>query len=1296
MTKLQFNYYPIGLISLLLLSVTCIHAQPSTGYALSMDGNFSEIQVPALHLDNSAADGVTIEMWIKPGGTQQQNDGLWMFRSNDESDVGIDAGLQFRTGAMRLGWPAVNRITPAVVPANDTWTHVAFVLGRTEKSLYFNGVLQGSNTYSETEPYTFNTITGIANDNVASLNRSFTGLIDDVRLWQEARTAQEIVDHMDGFTDDTNLILHYTFDDQADGVATDMTGTAHGTITGGSYLANTPSDVATLANITSDVGVLDPRFKSEITSYSVLVPQGTSCINLTAVTSHSGATVSGDGVITLKNGATTAYIQATAQDGTTQITYEVNISESETAINYALYLPGGNGNVSHVDLSGLDLTSLPYTIEMWIKPETIQNTNAGLLFNRPGNYGLQYTSDWQTTSQSLRHMTSGGQQYGEGTETTDVPQKQWHHVAVVMTDSSRTVYLDGVSRTESSTFTADDFSTGNTYLGWDTDGTNRAFNGWMDEVRVWNVARTAEELEVTKYDILDASHYSQLTAYWNFDDVNANDVSGNGQHGTINGGTITTSSVFDPMAYLSANVYQTDQVIRDGSEDNVVAHLEINTENNRNPLRLSSLLLSTTGTTDPSEISNVKIYYTGADDVFNTRAFLTELGGSPTSATYQLTMNDVLNQGPNHFWVTYDIADGVSNGTTFDLVCDGFFLANEEGTTNYAPSTTAPEGALTVRSDLFIDYVELAEDTVTIASHSAFEGANFASFQQNAIMTFNGYQYVTYWTDDEKVAIGRKKLPSGNWEELRLDYERTNGIPLSDNHQTISMGICANDGTIHIAYDHHDVPLQYQKSVSGLATNPEDHLWEGSSFGAMQDYLEGEGTQVTPVTYPRFISKPNGDLLYECRLGQSGNGDSYLWEYSGTTEEWVSLGKYIEGSTVSQNAYINGMHYDATGRLHVSWIWRETPDPQTNHDVYYAYSEDDGRTWLNSDGSAAGTTGTSPMELTTASIQVWTVNKNRGLINQEAQVADTNGGIHILQSYMSNDHANSTNFWQYRIDHADLRHIYQDANGNWHSDIIAPSARNRSDIAIDQYDNLYVVSGDHRVYFAAASDQWQTWTALDISKTGLSQNEGFIDRERLLNEHVLSYLYTSADNDGKILITNYQLASRTASLAEIQINGVSVPDFSPDTYTYTIELAAGTSLATIDAIPYDVLATVDTSTPTTLPGTASILVTAGHGEESNTYTIRITSPQTSNVLRTVQQLKVYPTSFTSSGFKIESTKEISGIQLVDLRGKLIKSLENVNKKSLTIDGTMDSKGLLLLNITHSDGSQSALKLLPEK
>ena len=212
--------------------------------------------------------------------------------------------------------------------------------------------------------------------------------------------------------------------------------------------------------------------------------------------------------------------------------------------NYALSLPGVSGAASNIKITGLNLNTLPYTMEMWFKPDGTQTTYAGLIYTRgtsPNNAGLQYGASWQTPG-ALRMMTNITGDYG--TLSGAVSTGTWHQVSVVVTATSRTVYLDGVATsTENLVNPVYDFSTGDIYIGWDNAVDNRAFKGLVDEIRIWNVARTATEIQSNRYAILTGNE-SGLVGYWNFNDSlasHATDLTVNALPGIITGGTYVRS-----------------------------------------------------------------------------------------------------------------------------------------------------------------------------------------------------------------------------------------------------------------------------------------------------------------------------------------------------------------------------------------------------------------------------------------------------------------------------------------------------------------------------------------------------------------------------------------------------------------------------------------------------------------------------------------------------------------------------------------------------------------------------------
>jgi hypothetical protein len=399
---------------------------------------------------------------------------------------------------------------------------------------------------------------------------------------------------------------------------------------------------------------------------------------------------------------------------------------------------------------------------------------------------------------------------------------------------------------------------------------------------------------------------------------------------------------------------------------------------------------------------------------------------------------------------------------------------------------------------------QIALSGLTTVSYGGY--LNGESFQQEGIVSFNGYQYSAFWNNSatRRVVLARRALPGGAWEKFEFsDY----ALAAEDAHNTISLGVTPGDGTLHLSFDHHNNNLHYRRSSTGFLTNPASVTWTSAaaSFSAVTSALVGT-TTVTLVTYPRFITEPGGNkMLFSARIGQSGSGDEYLWEYDSATHNWISLGKYIDGITNNMNAYLHGLSYTRGGtRLHASWCWRDTPDASTNHDLDYVYSDDNGRTWMSNAGAVIGATGTNPLTLNTAGINVWPISTNRGLINQEHMAVDSVGRVHVLLSHMPDAQANDATFDSARTK-SQFFHYFRDTCGKWTRVAIGlPVIANfRGKFAISSSNNVYAILPDLRIAAASPSNNYATWAQL-TSDSGRFFSDPLIDTARLLTEDKLT------------------------------------------------------------------------------------------------------------------------------------------------------------------------------------------------
>lgn len=375
------------------------------------------------------------------------------------------------------------------------------------------------------------------------------------------------------------------------------------------------------------------------------------------------------------------------------------------------------------------------------------------------------------------------------------------------------------------------------------------------------------------------------------------------------------------------------------------------------------------------------------------------------------------------------------------------------------------------------------------------------TFQQDGVTTYKGWQYATYYQGNlsnstGKVAVARRPLPHGTWETLVLDDYIFSTV---DSHNDVVLGICPGDGSIHLSFDHHGNDLNYRVSIPGVADNPTSTAWTPALFGPVTDRLVTGSAVMSAVTYPRFIPTPSGKLLFTYRFGGSGGGDEMLYEYDGATRAWSLVGQYTSrsgsytgtfASGTDRNGYFDNTLFDANGRLHATWCWRETPDASSNHDLLYAYSDDVGRTWKNQSGATIAVAGSSFISINSPGIIGWSIPQRRNYINNSAMTVDAQGRVHVVAWHLP-DAAPDQTFTTSLGSASRFIHYWRGTNGVWRKNETNLTGT-RAKLSADADGRLFLVYGDStNIRIAAAnpsadpesspSGSWSDWAPLTLS-----------------------------------------------------------------------------------------------------------------------------------------------------------------------------------------------------------------------
>ena len=264
---------------------------------------------------------------------------------------------------------------------------------------------------------------------------------------------------------------------------------------------------------------------------------------------------------------------------------------------------------------------------------------------------------------------------------------------------------------------------------------------------------------------------------------------------------------------------------------------------------------------------------------------------------------------------------------------------------------------------------------------------NTTVFRNNSLVTQGDEQYISYYDGDGYLVLGKRKLDSDQWTLKRTQYKGN----VKDAHNIISM-MLDGEGYLHLSFDHHGHKLNYCRSTA-------PYTLELGDKEPMTDVDEGN------VTYPEFYPLNGGDLLFVYRSGSSGRGNLVMNHYSVKEKKWNRVQDVLIDGEDQRNAYWQ-LYVDEQGTIHLSWVWRETWHVETNHDLCYARSYDNGVTWYKANGKKYDL----PIRYNNAEYAC-RIPQNSELINQTSMSADASGNPYIATYWRDPD----SEVPQYRI-----------------------------------------------------------------------------------------------------------------------------------------------------------------------------------------------------------------------------------------------------------------------------------------
>ncbi|MEK7786755.1 MAG: Ig-like domain-containing protein, partial [Chloroflexota bacterium] len=279
-----------------------------------------------------------------------------------------------------------------------------------------------------------------------------------------------------------------------------------------------------------------------------------------------------------------------------------------------LVLAGTDDYVSVPDAPSLNPAAV--TVEAWAKFDSLAD-RPHLVGKGTGSQGAYWLVVETNGTPRFFYTKSGETWSAVNGAAGDIVPGAWYHFAGVYDGTNATIYVNGVAKgTVVNAGTLATTDPNPVWFGRNSGGTD-SFAGMLDEVRIWNVARTAAELQAAMNTPLTGAE-AGLAGYWRLDEgagLTAVDRTTNGNDGSLVNGP-TWASAVAPAFNSDSFIYQAD----DGNGATALATVSITVTNAAPTVSISApadsapvtgMVAITATAADDNSVSQVEFFVDG-------------------------------------------------------------------------------------------------------------------------------------------------------------------------------------------------------------------------------------------------------------------------------------------------------------------------------------------------------------------------------------------------------------------------------------------------------------------------------------------------------------------------------------------------------------------------------------------------------------------------------------------------------------------------------------------------------------
>ena len=593
-----------------------------------------------------------------------------------------------------------------------------------------------------------------------------------------------------------------------------------------------------------------------------------------------------------------------------------------------------------------------FTLTGWVRNETYTNFPRYVCKR---DMSVQSSGD-ERTGYEFFGSGSAGQSLGLNTPTSTsghalsiytgvtVPAGEWMHFALVVDRTNNEIRIYHNGETQSAWSAAvNDWAVTNThdvYIGAGNSGgqPSNYCNGSFGNVRFYAMALNANEIciDLNNSDLgsLTQTMQDNILAAYDFSTANINgnmlaDLSGHGHEGQM------VNFNFGGAQILNVTLTQDTRKAGRGNANDVLLKAAVSYGGDNAVVALQSVVLNLEGTTDLTDIEEIKVYSTGSVNSFDERnpQNATLLGSVvPVSGDLTCNLQGNLTSGTNYLWIVAHVADNATEGDVIDAALKSITTAEE----TYELANSSPVGSR----------------EILLAHTLIYQPGDYNSMNYRipAVITAKDGNIVAV-TDKRKYNEG--DLP----QDIDIVCNRsTDGGHTWSEPYTIALGTGVNHGfgDCALAWSNDDNGL-IAAFVGGVG------LWNSTPSNPIRSYIarsyDNGQTWTEPEDITHFIFGDNCVIPEHqtWRASFFGSGNGLLT----STGRIMFVAAIREGSAQSLNNYAvysddNGQTWQVSGRASVGGDEAKVTELVDGRILmsirhggnrWYNISEDGGETW---------------------------------------------------------------------------------------------------------------------------------------------------------------------------------------------------------------------------------------------------------------------------------------------------------------------------------------------------------------